>query len=197
MAQRQATVTRETGETQVRIVLNLDGAGAYSVGTGVGFFDHMLSQIARHGLLDLEIEARGDLDVDAHHVVEDVGLAFGSALAEAVGDKAGLRRYGWAAMPMDEALVVAAVDFSGRPYLQYGLSVPIIKLGAFDSQLTREFFQAVANAAAVTIHLHQVAGYNAHHIIEAAFKGFGCALDQATSIDPRRSGQVPSTKGVL
>ncbi|MCD6352413.1 MAG: imidazoleglycerol-phosphate dehydratase HisB [Armatimonadetes bacterium] len=197
MAQRKAQITRETKETSVTLSLELDGQGEAQVSTGVGFFDHMLTHIARHGMMNLTVQATGDLEVDAHHLVEDVGIVLGKALAEAVGDRAGLRRYGFAAMPMDEALVLVAVDLSGRPGLEYKQELPMARVGDFDVELAREFFQAVANNAALTLHVHQITGRNTHHLLEATFKSFGRALDEATSQDPRLGGQVPSTKGVL
>ena len=196
MAKRTAKVERQTAETQIQVALNLDGTGRYEIATGVGFFDHMLTHLAKHGKFDLKVQATGDLEVDQHHTVEDVGLALGQALLQAVGDKAGLARFGEASAPLDEALVTAVIDFGGRPHLEYGLELPAAKVGEFDTELTREFFLAVANTAGLNLHLRQKAGVNTHHIIEAAFKAFARALDQATSLDPRASG-VPSTKGSL
>ncbi|MCX7599617.1 MAG: imidazoleglycerol-phosphate dehydratase HisB [Armatimonadetes bacterium] len=197
MSSRIATVTRETKETQVSITLDLDGTGHCQVNTGVGFFDHMLSHIARHGMVDLTVAAGGDLEVDAHHVVEDVGITLGQALGQALGEKRGLRRYGWSAAPMDEALVLVAVDLSGRPALEWRVELPAARVGEFDVELAREFFQAVANNAAITLHFHQLAGRNTHHILESAFKSFGRALDEACRPDPRLGDAVPSTKGTL
>jgi len=197
MSNRRAEISRKTRETDIRLRLDLDGTGTSQISTEVGFFDHMLCHLARHGLLDLEIEASGDLEVDAHHLVEDVGIVLGQALAQALGDKAGLRRYGQALAPMDEALVVVALDLSGRPTLEYRFELQSAKTGDFDTELAREFFQAVVSNARITLHLHQMAGRNTHHVLEAAFKGFGRALDQATSIDPRLAGDIPSTKGML
>jgi imidazoleglycerol-phosphate dehydratase len=194
---RIADVSRDTKETKVHVRLELDGSGTAMISTGVGFFDHMLSQIARHGFLNLEIQATGDLQVDAHHVVEDVGIVFGQALAEALGDKARLRRYGCAAAPMDEALVFVAIDLSGRPLLEYNLELPSAKVGDFDTELAREFFRAMANNAKMTVHIVRLAGKNTHHLLESAFKSFGRALDEAVTIDPRLGDTVPSTKGVL
>jgi len=193
---RSATVERKTAETDVALKLDLDGSGKAAVSTGVGFLDHMLTLFAKHGLFDLSVEATGDLQVDAHHTVEDVGLALGSALAGALGDKRGIVRHGSIILPMDEALVACAIDLGGRPFLGYALEVPRCKLGAMDSELVEEFFRAVASAAAMSIHLRQLSGTNAHHIVEAAFKAFGRALDAATRLDPRVS-DIPSTKGVL
>ena len=193
---RIARIERTTGETAVAVELDLDGTGVVRVSTGVPFFDHMLDALGRHALLDLTIEAQGDLEVDAHHTVEDVGICMGRAIAEALGDKTGIRRFGSAAVPLDEALVLAAVDISGRGSLTYEVPVPIELIGTFDTTLAHEFLGSLANNAGMTVHLHEVAGENAHHIIEAAFKAFARALREAVEVDPRVSG-VPSTKGVL
>jgi len=193
---RRARIERTTGETAVVVELDLDGTGATSISTGVPFFDHMLDALGRHALLDLTVKAEGDLEVDSHHTVEDVGICLGRALADALGDKAGIRRFGSAAVPLDEALVLAAVDISGRGSLTYEVDVPIELIGTFDTTLAREFLGAVASNAAITVHLHEVSGDNAHHIIEAAFKAFARALREAVEPDPRVTG-VPSTKGVL
>jgi imidazoleglycerol-phosphate dehydratase len=193
---RTANIRRSTAETKVELTLNLDGSGRADVATGVGFFDHMLTHVARHGLFDLTVKADGDLHVDAHHTVEDVGICLGQALKEALGDKAGIRRYGDCALPMDEALVTAAVDLSGRAYLGWRVEVPKELLGNFSSQLAEEFWRAVVNAGAFNLHLIGNAGRNTHHIIEAVFKATARALRQAVEPDPRSSG-VPSTKGVL
>jgi imidazoleglycerol-phosphate dehydratase len=193
---RSARIERTTGETAVVVELDLDGTGATSIATGVPFFDHMLDALGRHALLDLTVKAEGDLEVDSHHTVEDVGICLGRALADALGDKAGIRRFGSAAVPLDEALVLAAVDISGRGSLTYEVDVPIELIGTFDTTLAREFLGAVASNAAITVHLHEVAGENAHHIIEATFKAFARALREAVEPDPRVTG-VPSTKGVL
>jgi len=193
---RIARIERTTGETAVAVELDLDGTGVVRVSTGVPFFDHMLDALGRHALLDLTIEAQGDLEVDAHHTVEDVGICMGRAIAEALGDKTGIRRFGSAAVPLDEALVLAAVDISGRGSLTYEVPVPIELIGTFDTTLAHEFLGSFANNAGMTVHLHEVAGENAHHIIEAAFKAFARALREAVELDPRVSG-VPSTKGVL
>ena len=193
---RTATIERKTSETDIRLTLNLDGDGSSRIATGVGFFDHMLTHIARHGLLDLTVEARGDLHIDDHHTVEDVGIALGMALSQALGDRTGITRVGNIAVPMDEALVFCAIDISGRGFLVCDLRTPTPKLGDFTTELVPEFFRAVAVNAGWTVHLNQWAGSNAHHIIESAFKAFGRAMSQATGLDPRVNG-VPSTKGIL
>ena len=193
---REATVERTTKETSICVEIGLDGSGIVEVATGVAFFDHMLDAFGRHGLFDLKLKATGDLAVDAHHTVEDVGICIGTAIADALGDKAGISRFGSAVVPMDEALVLAAVDISGRGSLTYEVEVPIELIGTFDTTLAREFLGAVASNAAITVHLHEVSGENAHHIIEAAFKAFARALREAVEPDPRVTG-VPSTKGVL
>lgn len=193
---RRATIERKTKETDVRVTLDLDGSGKAAADTGIPFLDHMLDALARHGFLDLDVRARGDLAVDQHHTVEDVGLTLGQALRQAVGDKRGIRRFGDALCPLDEALVQAVVDISGRPFLAYGLEIRQARVGTFDTELVHDFFLALSNEAGLNIHLHQVQGRNAHHIIEAAFKSFARALDQAKQFDPRVDG-VPSTKGSL
>ncbi len=193
---RAARIERTTNETSVVVEVDLDGIGATSVSTGVPFFDHMLDALGRHSLVDLTVDARGDLEVDAHHTVEDVGICIGKALADALGDRAGIRRFGSAAVPLDEALVLAAVDVSGRGSLAYEVEVPIEMIGTFDTTLAREFLIALATNAGITVHLHEVAGENAHHIVEAAFKALARALREAVELDPRVTG-VPSTKGVL
>jgi imidazoleglycerol-phosphate dehydratase len=194
---RTAEVTRTTNETDLRVRVNLDGRGDARVKTGIGFFDHMLSALARHGLLDLTIEARGDLHVDGHHTVEDTGIVLGQAIAEALGDRAGIRRYADAMIPLDESLVRCVVDVSGRPYLSYQIEIPKWQmLGEYDVFLTPEFFRALVLNAALTVHLDLVRGDNPHHIVEAAFKAFARAFGAAATLDPRVSG-VPSTKGVL
>ncbi len=197
MPDRVAEVERATTETQIKLRLAIDGSGSFEIKTGLGFLDHMLAQIARHGFFDLTVVASGDLEVDAHHLVEDVGIVFGQALGQALGDKAGIRRFGFAAAPMDEALVLAAVDISGRPSLTFNLTLPAPRLGQMETELVREFFAAIANAAAITIHLHQLSGSNTHHIVESACKSFGRALDAATSPEERAAGEIPSTKGLL
>lgn len=196
-AQRVASVTRDTQETQIKLVLKLDGSGVAKLSTGLPFFEHMLTQVARHGLLDIEVDARGDLEVDAHHTVEDVGIVLGQALHQAVGDKAGLVRYGHAYVPLDEALSRAVVDLSGRPGLTYGVDYVRPRIGDFDVDLLREFFQGFVNHAQVTLHLDNLRGDNAHHQAETLFKAFGRALRMAVSVDPRMQGQIPSTKGSL
>lgn len=193
---RTAERRRITNETDIALRLELDGDGSSEIATGVGFFDHMLTHVARHGLLRLSVHCKGDLEVDDHHTVEDVGIALGEALREAVGDKRGLVRYGSATIPMDEALVLCALDFSGRGGLWSDLVFPDTRIGTFATELVEEFFRAVAANAGITLHLQQLAGRNAHHIAEAAFKAFGRALDQATRRDERVAG-VPSTKGAL
>jgi len=193
---REATIERATKETSVSVRLDLDGTGATSVATGVPFFDHMLEALGRHSLIDLTIRAKGDLEIDAHHTVEDVGICVGKAIAEALRDRAGIRRFGSAAVPLDEALVLAAVDVSGRGSLTYEVETPIEIIGTFDTTLAKEFFIALATNAGLTLHVHEVAGENAHHIIEAAFKAVAVALREAVAADPRVTG-VPSTKGSL
>jgi imidazoleglycerol-phosphate dehydratase len=193
---RSASIERATKETSVAVEVDLDGSGVTAVSTGVPFFDHMLDALGRHSLIDLSVRATGDLAVDAHHTVEDVGICLGQAVAKALGDRAGIRRFGSAAVPLDEALVLAAVDISGRGSLTYEVEVPIEIIGTFDTTLAREFMTALACNAGITIHLHEVAGENSHHIIESAFKALARALREAVELDPRVSG-VPSTKGVL
>src|SRR5437868_5598485 len=193
---RTATIRRETGETRIELRIDLDGSGTAEVATGVGFLDHMLTLLARHALIDLSVKANGDLHVDAHHTVEDVGICFGKALVQALGDKAGVRRYGDATLPMDETLVTAAVDLGGRPFLVWKADVPPEALGTFSSQLAEEFWRAVSSAGLMNLHVVLHHGRNTHHIIEAVFKACARALRQAVEPDPRASG-VPSTKGVL
>ena len=197
LAPRTAEVSRSTAETQIRVRLNLDGSGQARLHTGIGFFDHMLEQIARHGLIDLEIDCQGDLHIDGHHTVEDVGITLGQALAQAVGDKKGIRRYGHAYVPLDEALSRVVVDFSGRPGLVMHVPFTSGMIGTFDSQLTYEFFQGLVNHAFITLHIDNLKGVNAHHQCETVFKAFARALRAALEPDPRAAGQVPSTKGVL
>jgi len=194
---RVATVTRNTNETQITVRVNLDGTGVAQLDTGIGFFDHMLDQIARHGLIDLSISAKGDLHIDGHHTVEDVGITLGQAVAQAVGDKKGLRRYGHAYVPLDEALSRVVIDFSGRPGLEMHVPFKAGMIGAFDSQLAFEFFQGFANHAGVTLHIDNLRGENAHHQCETVFKAFARALRAALEIDPRMAGVIPSTKGAL
>ncbi|MDP2818212.1 MAG: imidazoleglycerol-phosphate dehydratase HisB [Polaromonas sp.] len=197
LAPRTAEVSRNTAETQITVKLNLDGTGKASLSTGIGFFDHMLDQIARHGLIDLDIQAKGDLHIDGHHTVEDVGITFGQAVAQAVGDKKGLRRYGHAYVPLDEALSRVVVDFSGRPGLDMHVPFKSGMIGSFDSQLAYEFFQGFVNHAFVTLHIDNLKGDNAHHQAETVFKAFARALRMALEIDPRAAGVIPSTKGSL
>lgn len=194
---RKATITRLTQETNIALSLNLDGSGNARIVTGVGFFDHMLDQICRHGLLDLEVTAEGDLHIDDHHTVEDIGIAFGQALQKAIGDKKGITRYGHAYVPLDEALSRVVIDFSGRAHLSFRASVPSQKVGEFDTELVQEFFQAVANHAQISLHIDNLAGQNSHHIIETIFKAFGRALRMAASADEGMINQIPSTKGKL
>jgi imidazoleglycerol-phosphate dehydratase len=194
---RIAEVQRNTKETQIRVRVDLDGCGAAVLATGIGFFDHMLDQVARHGLIDLQIDAKGDLHIDGHHTVEDVGIALGQAVAKAVGDKAGLRRYGQACVPLDEALSRVVIDFSGRPGLHMNVPFKAGMIGGFDTQLAFEFFQGFANHAFVTLHVDNLKGDNAHHQCETVFKAFARALRMALEIDPRLGGAIPSTKGSL
>jgi imidazoleglycerol-phosphate dehydratase len=194
---RKAKVTRNTLETKIQVELNLDGDGKSSLSTGIGFFDHMLDQVARHGLIDLKIEAKGDLHIDAHHTVEDVGITLGQAFAKAVGDKKGVRRYGHAYVPLDEALSRVVIDLSGRPGLEYRVAYVLAMIGEFDVDLLREFFQGFVNHANVTLHIDNLSGDNAHHQAETIFKAFGRALRMATELDPRAGTSLPSTKGSL
>ena len=194
---RIAKVSRNTAETQISVSVNLDGSGASQLATGIGFFDHMLDQIARHGLVDLEIAAKGDLHIDGHHTVEDVGITFGQAVAQAVGDKKGLRRYGHAYVPLDEALSRVVIDFSGRPGLEMHVAFTSGMIGGLDTQLVFEFFQGFANHAGVTLHIDNLRGINAHHQCETVFKAFARALRMAVEIDARSAGVIPSTKGSL
>ena len=194
---RVAAVQRDTKETKIRVAVNLDGTGAATLATGIGFFDHMLDQIARHGLIDLEIAAEGDLHIDGHHTVEDVGITLGQAVAKAVGDKKGLTRYGHAYVPLDEALSRVVVDFSGRPGLHMDVKFTAGSIGAFDTQLAFEFFQGFSNHAGVSLHIDNLKGHNAHHQCETIFKAFGRALRMAMTLDERSLGVIPSTKGSL
>lgn len=196
-APRTAEVSRHTAETRITVKLNLDGTGQSRLATGIGFFDHMLDQIARHGLIDLDIVAEGDLHIDGHHTVEDVGITLGQALAKAVGDKKGLRRYGHAYVPLDEALSRVVVDFSGRPGLVMHVPFKSGMIGQFDTQLAFEFFQGLVNHAFITLHIDNLRGENAHHQAETVFKAFARALRMALEIDPRAAGTIPSTKGSL
>jgi imidazoleglycerol-phosphate dehydratase len=197
LAMRKAQVTRNTLETQIKVELDLDGTGQSTLSTGIGFFDHMLDQVARHGLIDLAVEAKGDLQIDAHHTVEDVGITLGQAFAKAIGDKRGVRRYGHAFVPLDEALSRAVVDLSGRPGLEYRVEYARELIGEFDVDLIHEFFQGFVNHAQITLHLDNLTGNNAHHQAETIFKAFGRALRAATELDPRAGQAMPSTKGRL
>jgi imidazoleglycerol-phosphate dehydratase len=194
---RVASVKRKTRETDVQVVLNLDGQGQANNHTGVPFLDHMLDQISSHSLIDLEIRAIGDLEIDDHHTNEDVGITLGQALGKALGDRKGINRFGHFLAPLDEALVQVSLDFSGRPHLSYGLEIPTQRVGTYDTQLVREFFVAIVNHSQMTLHIRQLAGINSHHIIEATFKAFARALRMAIAIDPRCSQTIPSSKGVL
>ncbi len=194
---RTAQITRTTKETDVRVEVNLDGDGKCQADTGIPFLDHMLQQIAAHGLIDLNIKATGDLEIDDHHTNEDVGITLGQALAQALGDRKGIVRFGHFVAPLDEALIQVALDFSGRPHLSYGLEIPTQRVGTYDTQLIREFFVAIVNHSQMTLHIRQLDGVNSHHIIEATFKAFARAMRMALEIDPRRVGSIPSSKGVL
>lgn len=194
---RQAQLERKTAETQITLSLNLDGSGTSSIQTGCGFLDHMLTLFAKHGRFDLSILCNGDIDVDFHHTVEDVGICLGQAFSQAIGDKRGIRRYGSMTLPMDEALILSAVDISGRCFLGYGLNVPTEKVGNLDTELIEEFWLAFTRNASITLHLQQLAGTNSHHIIEGAFKSAARSLAQAVAIDPQYQDEIPSTKGVL
>ncbi|KAF3999735.1 imidazoleglycerol-phosphate dehydratase HisB [Glaciimonas immobilis] len=194
---RTASITRNTNETQIRVAINLDGTGQQKLNTGVPFLDHMLDQIVRHGLIDIEVEAVGDLHIDNHHTVEDVGITLGQAFAKAIGDKKGIRRYGHAYVPLDEALSRVVIDFSGRPGLEFHVPFKRAMIGSFDVDLTHEFFQGFVNHALVSLHIDNLRGDNAHHQCETVFKAFGRALRMATELDPRSAGTIPSTKGSL
>ncbi|CUH61363.1 imidazoleglycerol-phosphate dehydratase HisB [Thalassobacter stenotrophicus] len=194
---RSATITRTTAETDITVEINLDGTGIYDNQTGVGFFDHMLDQLSRHALIDMKIRAKGDLHIDDHHTVEDVGIALGQALSKAMGDKRGIVRYGACLLPMDDALVRAALDLSARPFLIWNVTLPTPKIGTFDTELVREFFQALSTHGGITLHVDQLHGFNSHHIAEAAFKAVARALRDALETDPRKADAVPSTKGAL
>ena len=194
---RQVDVTRNTSETQIQITLNLDGTGKAELASGVPFLDHMLDQIARHGMIDLKVIAKGDTHIDDHHTVEDVGITLGQAIAKAVGDKAGITRYGYAYVPLDETLSRVVIDFSGRPGLEFHVPFTRARVGDFDVDLSIEFFRGFVNHAGVTLHIDNLRGINAHHQIETVFKAFGRALRMALTPDPRAAGQVPSTKGSL
>lgn len=194
---RIASVHRTTGETDVHVTINLDGTGICKVSTGIPYLDHMLHQIASHGLFDLDIQAKGDWEIDDHHTNEDVGITLGQALFQALGNKKGIVRFGNFLAPLDEALVQVALDFSGRPHLSYGLEIPTQRVGTYDTQLVREFFVALVNHSQMTLHIRQLDGINSHHIIEATFKAFARAMRIAVEIDPRRAETIPSSKGVL
>lgn len=194
---RSGKIKRKTAETEISVALKLDGTGKYKINTGVGFFDHMLEQVARHSLIDLEIEANGDNHIDDHHTVEDTGIALGQALAQAVGDKVGINRYGWCLLPMDDTLIRTALDLSSRPFLYFDIDLPTEKIGDFDTELVREFFQALSTHAGITLHMEKLHGYNSHHIAEAAFKSFSKSLRVAIEKDPRNLKALPSTKGAL
>ena len=194
---RIAKVHRKTGETEVTVALNLDGTGKGNINTGIPFLDHMLHQICSHGLIDLDVQATGDLHIDDHHTNEDVGIVLGQALGKALGDRKGIARFGHFVAPLDEALVQVALDFSGRPYLVYGLVIPNQRVGTYDTELIREFYQAVVNHAQMTLHVRLLEKGNSHHIIEASFKAFARALRMAVEVDPRRISTIPSSKGVL
>ncbi len=194
---RQASISRKTNETEIAVTLNLDGSGQYDCHTGVGFFDHMLEQLARHALVDITLKATGDLHIDDHHTVEDCGIALGQALTEALGDKRGIRRYGACHLAMDDALLRCALDLSGRPYLVWNVEFPAERIGTFDTELVREFFQALSSHGGITLHMDKLHGLNSHHIAEAAFKALARALREAVEPDPRKGDEIPSTKGAL
>jgi imidazoleglycerol-phosphate dehydratase len=194
---REARITRKTAETEIDAAVALDGTGRSTIATGVGFFDHMVDQLARHSLIDIDLKATGDLHIDDHHTVEDCGIALGQALARALGDKRGIRRYGHFRLAMDDAQVACALDLSGRPYLVWNLPFPTAKIGSFDTELVREFFQALSTHGGITLHVDLIHGVNSHHIAEAAFKAVARALREAVEPDPRRADAVPSTKGTL
>ncbi|MCR9158991.1 MAG: imidazoleglycerol-phosphate dehydratase HisB [Rhodobacteraceae bacterium] len=194
---RSATVTRNTAETKITVEVTLDGTGQYDNQTGVGFFDHMLDQLARHSLIDMTVRCDGDLHIDDHHTVEDVGIALGQALTQAMGDKRGIVRYGACLLPMDDALVRAALDLSARPFLVWNVDLPTAKIGTFDTELVREFFQAFSTHGGITLHVDMLHGLNSHHIAEAAFKAVARSLRDALEVDPRKSDAIPSTKGAL
>ncbi|MGH1329871.1 MAG: imidazoleglycerol-phosphate dehydratase HisB [Paracoccaceae bacterium] len=194
---RKAKITRQTAETQITVELNLDGTGAYDNQTGIGFFDHMLDQLSRHSLIDMTIRAKGDLHIDDHHTVEDTGIAIGQALVQALGDKRGITRYGSCLLAMDDALVRSALDLSARPFLVWNVDLPTAKIGTFDTELVREFFQALSTHGGITLHVDALHGINSHHIAEAAFKSVARALRDACEPDPRKADAIPSTKGAL
>ncbi len=197
MADRIAYIERKTNETDIKLELHIDGSGKTKIDTGIGFFDHMLNSFARHGFFDLKVLAKGDLYVDSHHTIEDTGIVLGQAIKKAIGDKKGIRRYGQRFLPMDETLMLCALDLSGRPFFCYDMNLTVDQVGYFDTEMVKEFFYAVSYGAGMNLHLKQLDGSNNHHIIEAAFKAFGKALDEATQIDPRMKDTVLSTKGSL
>lgn len=194
---RSAEISRQTAETEIKVSVDLDGTGRYDMQTGIGFFDHMLDQLARHSLIDMTVTCKGDTHIDDHHSVEDCGIALGQALTKALGDKRGIRRYGSCLLPMDDALVRAALDLSGRPFLVWDVDLPTDKIGTFDTELVREFFQALSTHGGITLHVSTLAGLNSHHIAEAAFKAVARALREAVEPDPRKGDAIPSTKGTL
>lgn len=194
---RNASLSRDTNETKIKVAINLDGTGQSDIQTGIGFFDHMLDQLARHSMIDITVKASGDLHIDDHHTVEDCGIALGQALVQALGDKRGIRRYGHFALAMDDAQIRCALDLSARPYLVWNMPFPTAKIGTFDTELVREFFQALSTHGGITLHVDMVHGINSHHIAEAAFKAVAHALRNAVEPDPRRAGVIPSTKGSL
>ncbi len=194
---RRASISRQTSETKISVEIDLDGTGARDIRTGIGFFDHMLDQLSRHSLIDMTIRAEGDLHIDDHHTVEDTGIALGQALRKALGDKTGIRRYGECHLPMDDALVRACLDLSGRPFLVWNVQMSAPKIGSFDSELVREFFQALSTHGGITLHVDRLHGFNSHHIAEAAFKAVARALRRAVEPDPRKPDAIPSTKGAL
>ncbi|MCA0847594.1 imidazoleglycerol-phosphate dehydratase HisB [Salipiger thiooxidans] len=194
---RKASIARKTAETEIEVSIDLDGTGSYDNQTGVGFFDHMLDQLSRHSLIDMTIRAKGDYHIDDHHTVEDTGIALGQALVQALGDKRGIRRYGACLLPMDDSLVRAALDLSARPFLIWNVDLPTEKIGSFDTDLVREFFQALSTHGGITLHVDQLHGVNSHHIAEAAFKAVARALREAVEPDPRKGDAIPSTKGTL
>lgn len=194
---RTAEITRKTAETEITVAINLDGTGKYDVKTGIGFFDHMLDQLARHSLIDITLRAKGDLHIDDHHTVEDCGIALGQALTKALGEKTGIRRYGHFALAMDDTQISCALDLSARPFLVWHVDFPTAKIGTFDTELVREFFQGFATHGGITLHIDRIHGLNSHHIAEAAFKSVARALRMAVEPDPRMAGQLPSTKGAL
>ena len=194
---RKAQIIRETAETKIDVAIDLDGTGRYDMQTGVGFFDHMLDQLSRHSMIDMTVRAKGDLHIDDHHTVEDTGIALGQALTKALGDKKGIRRYGSCLLPMDDTLVRCALDLSARPFLVWNVDLPAPKIGTFDTELVREFFQALSTHGGITLHIDCLHGFNAHHIAEATFKSVARALREAVEPDPRAAGSLPSTKGAL